>query len=336
MSSSSAQTDSHPGIAGSPVAAGPQPAAAPGAAHTGRRLFRRKRSRELALVWLLLTPALLIFLVFRIIPLLWNLVLSFQFWSPMKPAEYAGLFHYEEMFIYDDVFWTALQNTFVYMLTAPIAITIAVILALLVNSRIRGRGVYRTIIFLSYPLMVVAVGIIWRWLYDERVGLINYVLRSLGIIDEPIAFLESYATALPSVIAAAIWQIVGFFMIILLTGLQNIPQNLYEAASIDGASRTSQFFRITLPLLRPSIFLCFVIAIIASFTSFDLIYVMTGGGPGHATELLITYIYKAAFTLSRFDYAGALTIVMFTLFVALALIGNALSGGDAGKVDIAD
>jgi ABC-type sugar transport system permease subunit len=222
------------------------------------------------------------------------------------------------------------------MLTAPIAIVIALALALLVNSKIRGRGVYRTIIFMSYPLMVVAVGIIWRWLYDERVGLINYTLRSAGILDEPIAFLESYATALPSVIAAAIWQIVGFFMIILLTGLQSIPPNLYEAAAIDGASRPSQFFRITLPLLRPSIFLCFVIAIIASFTSFDLIYVMTGGGPGHATELLITYIYKSAFTLSQFDYAGALTIVMFTLFVGLALLANLLAGGDAGKVDIAD
>lgn len=299
-------------------------------------MLTRKRHREYFLVWLLLLPALVIFALYRVIPLLWNAVLSFQFWSPTKPSEFAGLYHYEEMFVYDDVFWEALYNTFKYMLTAPIAIVIALLLALMVNSRIRGRGVYRTIIFLSYPLMVVAVGIIWRWLYDQRVGLINYGLRSAGIIDEPIAFLETYATALPSVIAAAIWQIVGFFMIILLTGLQSIPQNLYEAASIDGASRWSQFWRITLPLLRPSIFLCFVIGIIASFTSFDLIYVMTGGGPGHATELLITYIYKAAFTLTQFDYAGALTVVMFLLFVGIALIGNLLAGGDAGRVDIAD
>jgi ABC-type sugar transport system permease subunit len=299
-------------------------------------LLARKRHREYLLVWLLLLPALVIFALYRVIPLLWNAVLSLQFWSPTKPSEFAGLYHYEEMFVYDDVFWEALYNTFKFMLTAPIAIVIALLLALMVNSRIRGRGIYRTIIFLSYPLMVVAVGIIWRWLYDQRVGLINYALRSFGIIDEPIAFLESYSTALPSVIVAAIWQIVGFFMIILLTGLQSIPQNLYEAASIDGASRWSQFWRITLPLLRPSIFLCFVIGIIASFTSFDLIYVMTGGGPGHATELLITYIYKSAFTLTQFDYAGALTVVMFLLFVGIALVGNLLVGGDAGRVDIAD
>ena len=299
-------------------------------------MIQKHRHREYFLVWLLLLPALIVFALYRVIPLIWNGVLSFQFWSPTKPAEFAGLYHYEELWVYDDVFWESLANTFKYILTAPIAIAIALGLALLVHSRIRGRNIYRTIIFLSYPLMVVAVGIIWRWLFDQRVGLINYSLRAAGLIDEPIAFLESYSTALPSVIVAAIWQIVGFFMIILLTGLQNIPPSLYEAAAIDGAPRWGQFWRITLPLLRPSIFLCFIIGIIASFTSFDLIYVMTGGGPGHATELLITYIYKTAFTLTQFDYAGALTMAMFFLFVGLALIANLLAGGDAGRVDITD
>jgi len=300
------------------------------------RWHARRRVRELVLVWGLLVPSLLIFLVYRLIPLGWNAVLSLQFWSPTQPAEFAGLFHYEEMAVYDAVFWDALTNTFIFMLTAPIAVAIAIVLALLVNSRIRGRNVYRTIIFISYPLMVVAIGIIWRWLYDEKVGLINYILRSTGLVDEPIAFLESYATALPAVMVAAIWHIVGFFMIILLTGLQNIPQNLYEAASIDGASRWSQFWRITLPLLRPSIFLCFIIGIITSFTSFDLVYVMTGGGPGHATELLITYIFKAAFTLTQFDYAAAMTVVMFVIYLAVALIANAFAGGEAGKVEISE
>jgi ABC-type sugar transport system permease subunit len=298
------------------------------------KIFQKKRQRELAFIWLLLLPALAIFLLYRLIPLGWNVLLSFQFWSPTKPAEFAGLYHYEEMLVYDDVFWEALSNTFLFMLITPITMVLAIALALMVNSKIRGRSLYRTIIFLSYPLMAVAVGIIWRWLYDEKVGLINYLLRAAGIIDEPIAFLETFSTALPAVMVAAIWQIIGFFMIILLTGLQSIPQHLYEAASVDGANHWRQFYRITLPLLRPSVFLCFVIGIIASFTSFDLIYVMTNGGPGHATELLITYIYKAAFTLTQFDYAGALTVVMFLLFVVLALIGNWLAGGDAGKVDI--
>jgi len=115
-----------------------------------------------------------------------------------------------------------------------------------------------------------------------------------------------------------------------LAGLQNIPQNLYEASAIDGASRTVQFFRITLPLLRPSLFLAFVVGIMTSFTSFDLVYVMTQGGPSHSTELLVTYIYKAAFELSRIDYAATLTVVQFVLLVTLTWLGNRLSGGEAG------
>ncbi len=299
-------------------------------------LITKRRHRRVVLTYVFLIPALTIFLLYRLIPLGWNFVLSFQFWSPTAPAEFAGFYHYEEMFVYDGVFREALKNTLIYMLTAPIGIAIALGLALLVNAQIRNRGLYRTLIFLSYPLMAVGVGIIWRWLYDEKVGLFNFILRSLGIIDEPIAFLESFSTALASVMAAAIWQILGFFMIILLTGLQNIPVHLYEAASIDGANKWRQFHRITLPLLRPAIFLCLIIGIIASFTSFDLIFVMTNGGPGHATELLITYIYKSAFKLTQFDYAGALTVVMFLFFIAIAVLANVLTGGDAGKVDITE
>jgi len=179
----------------------------------------------------------------------------------------------------------------------------------------------------------VAVGIIWRWLYDERGGFINYVLRSAGIVDQPVKFLQSFDWALACVIAAEFWQVLGFYMIILLTGLQSIPQHLYEAARVDGVPPGARFLRITLPLLRPSIFLCIVIGILNSFTSFDLIYVMTNGGPGHATELLITYIYKAGFGQTRFDYAAALTVVQFLLLVVLTVIANRLSGGNAGSLE---
>ncbi len=316
------------------VTATPEAAIAGALRRPGKPLIAKRRHRQLVLTYLFLIPAMSVFLLYRLIPLGWNFVLSFQFWSPTKPAEFAGLYQYEEMFLFDDVFRTALKNTLVYMLTAPIGIVIALGLALLVNTEIRNRGFYRTVIFLSYPLMPVGVGIIWGWLYNEKVGLFNFVLRGLGIIDEPIAFLESFSTALPAVMTAAVWQILGFFMIILLTGLQNIPNHLYEAASIDGANKWRQFYRITLPLLRPAIFLCLIIGIIASFTSFDLIFVMTNGGPGRATELLITYIYKTAFQLGQFDYAGALTVVMFLLFVAIAALANILTGGDAGRVDM--
>lgn len=295
--------------------------------------IRRKRTRELLLIWFFLAPSLLIFLLYRIIPLLWNGVLSFEFWSPYKPAEFAGLYHYEEMLIYDDVFWQAFWNTAIFMASAPIGILIALLVAILVDTPIRGRNVYRTIVFMSYPVMTVAVGIIWQWLYNEKVGLFNYVLMSLGIVEQGIPFLETASLALPAVIVASIWQVLGFYMIILLTGLQNIQPSLYEAAAIDGANAWMRFRRITLPLLRPSIFLCFVIGIINSFTNFDLIYVMTDGGPSHATELLVTYIYRVAFKLAKFDYAAALTIVNFLFFVFLAWLANRLSGGEAGAVE---
>ncbi len=312
------------------AAAGPAPASVPARkrARTGA-----KRRRETALVWLLLAPAVAVFVLYRIIPLGWNAVLSLQEWSPFKPAVWIGLDHYREMLLEDSTFREAFVNTLWFTASAPVGIAIALGIALLVNTDVRGRDVYRTFVFISYPLMTVAVGIIWRWMLDERVGLFNYVLRSLGLIEQPIAFLQSFELALPSVIVANIWQIVGFYMIIVLTGLQTIPRNLYEAAAIDGASARQQFFRITLPLLRPSLFLCFVIGIMSSFTSFDLVYVMTNGGPGHSSELLVTYIYKAGFEMTRFDYAAALTVVLFALLVALTWLGNKASGGDAGAVE---
>lgn len=296
------------------------------------RRGRGQRWRRTAEVWCLLAPSLAIFLLYRILPLLWNGVLSFEDWSPLRPAHWIGLENYDEMLFDDAVFWQALWNTLIFMASAPIGILIALGLALLVNARIRGRDIYRTIIFLSYPLMTVAVAIIWRWMFDERVGLFNYVARSLGLVDSPIQFLNSFNWALPSVIAANTWQMLGFYMIILLTGLQSIPGELHEAAAIDGATGSHRFWSITLPLLRPTLFLCFVIGMLNSFTSFDLVYVMTGGGPGRATELLITYIYKLGFSQTRFDYAAAVTVFFFVLLISVTWVANRLSGRDAGAM----
>jgi ABC-type sugar transport system permease subunit len=295
--------------------------------------YRRKRVREAALVACFLLPSLAIFFLYRILPLGWNIVLSFESWSPLRAAQWVGLDNYDEMLFDDDVFWQALGNSLIFIGASPIAIAIALAIALLVNSDLRGAAIYRTIVFLSYPLMTVAVAIIWRWLYDERGGLINYALRGLGLIARPIPFLQSFDWALPSVIVADMWQVLGLYMIILLTGLQSIPPHLYEAARVDGVPPFARFRRITLPLLRPSLFLCAVVGILNSFTSFDLVYVMTNGGPGHATELLITHIYKTGFGQTRFDYAAALTVVQFLLLVVLTVAANRFAGGNAGSLE---
>ncbi len=307
-------------------------ALAEGAVRAAAPPLLRHRTRQGLLLWFFLAPSLVIFFLYRVVPVVWNVVLSFQYWSPLKPAEPAGFDHYADL-LDDDVFWQAAWNTVVVIASAPIGIALALALALLVNANIRGRDVYRTVIFLSYPLMTVAVAIIWRWMFDERVGLINYAARALGLVDKPIPFLDSFTWALPSVIAANIWQMLGFYMIILLTGLQNIPPELHEAAAIDGAGGWRRFQRITLPLLRPTIFLAFVIGMLNSITSFDLVYVMTGGGPGRATEILVTYIYKLGFVQTKFDEAAAVTVVFFVLLIATAWAANRLAGGNAGAAD---
>ncbi len=295
--------------------------------------WENRRTRQTALIACFLLPSLAIFLLYRVIPLGWNLVLSFQSWSPMRPARWVGWENYEELLLYDDVFWQALANTLIWIGAAPVAICLALGIALLVNSDLRGAGVYRTIVFLSYPLMTVAVGIIWRWMYDERGGLLNRALRSAGVIDRPLGFLGSFDLALPSVLLTDVWQVIGFYMIVLLTGLQSIPTHLYEAARVDGVPAWARFWRITLPMLRPSLFLCAVIGLLNSFTSFDLVYVMTNGGPGHATELLITYIYKLGFGQTRFDAAAAVTVVQFALLLALTWLANRAAGGNTGAVE---
>ena len=294
--------------------------------------WRRRRTRELALIACFLLPSATVFFLYRVLPLGWNVLLSLQYWSPLKPARWAGLDHYEEMLLHDDVFWQALQNTLIFIGVSPLAILLALGIALLVNSDLKGAAIYRSIIFLSYPLMTVAVGIIWRWMYDERGGIINFLLRESGVATKPIPFLQSFEWALPSVIVAEIWQVLGFYMIIILTGLQSIPPHLYEAAAIDGAPRWARFWRITLPMLKPSLFLCAVVGILNSLTSFDLVYIMTNGGPGHATELLITLIYKSGFGQTKFDYAAALTVVQFSLLLALTYLANRAFGGYAGAL----
>jgi ABC-type sugar transport system permease subunit len=294
--------------------------------------WAQQRNRQLALVVCFLLPSLVIFFLYRLLPLGWNVLLSFQAWSPLKPSVWIGLENYAEMWSYDEVFWIALKNTLIFIFASPIAIVAALGVALLVNSDLKGAPVYRSIVFLSYPLMAVAVGIIWRWMYDERGGIINFALRASGVTDKPIGFLQDFDWALPCVIFAEVWQVIGFYMIILLTGLQSIPQNLYEAARIDGAPAWARLFRITLPMLRPSLFLCMVVGILNSFSSFDLVYIMTSGGPGHATELLITHIYKSAFEQTKFDYAAALTVVQFGLLLVLTFAANKAAGGNAGAV----
>lgn len=280
----------------------------------------------------MLLPSLLVFTLYRFIPLGWNFVLSFQEWNFVSAPQGVGFEQYERM-LGDDVFWQSLFNMAIYFFGAtPISILVALGIAILVNKPILFRNGYRAITFLPYPMTPVAIAMIWRWLYNEKVGLINYFLQETGLVADGIGFLSS-GWALPSVIFTTVWHVLGYYMIIMLAGLQTIPNELYESAELDGASGWARLRYITLPLLRATIFLCFVVGIINSFQMFDIIYVMTDGGPGHSTEILMTYIYKTAFTFGNVGYASALTVVMFVLLLFITLVSNRISGGEAGGSD---
>ncbi|MDY7027579.1 MAG: sugar ABC transporter permease [Spirochaetota bacterium] len=295
--------------------------------------MKRKRGVNLTMVYLFLLPSLAIFLLYRVIPIGWNFVLSFQEWKVIGANEWVGFEHYMDMFR-DEVFWQSFRNTLVYFfIGSPLAIVLAVTIATLVNNPMRGRNFYRVVVFLPYPITPVAIAIIWKWLYNKDVGLINYLLREIGLVDRGIPFLQSFTLALPSVIVTSVWQVLGYFVILVLAGLQTIPDDLYESAELDGASPMAQFFRITLPLIRPTVFICFIVGIINSFTVFDMVWVMTRGGPGHATEILMTNIYKNAFTFNKIGFAAAMTVFMFLFLLAVTWYLNRLSGGEAGGVE---
>jgi len=289
-----------------------------------------KGLKKYYLLYLFLLPAFTIFFLYRILPLLWNVILSFQEWKPLKKNEYIGLENYIEMFE-DGVFWQSFSNMVVlFFAGAIIAIVMALFIALLLNSNLRGRYIYRTIFFIPYPLTPVAIAIIWKWLFNKNIGLINYLLLETGLIDEKISFLSSFDMALPSIIFVTIWRMIGYYIILLLTGLQLIPESLYEAADIDGANHKEKLLNITLPLIKSTFFICFIVGIINSFTMFDVIYNMTNGGPGHSTEIIVTYIYKNAFKFSNLGYSAALTIFLFVFFVIVTFVVNKISGGEAG------
>jgi len=285
------------------------------------------------MVYLFLLPSLTIFLLYRIIPIGWNFLLSFQEWKVIGANEWVGLEQYADMFT-NAVFWQSFRNTLVYFfLGSPLAIAMAIVIATLVNNPMRGRNFYRVVVFLPYPITPVAIAIIWQWLYNKDVGLINFVLREIGLVEAGIPFLQSFQLALPSVIVTSIWQVLGYFVILILAGLQTIPTDLYESAELDGASPLARFFKITIPLIRPTLFLCFIVGIINSFTVFDMVWVMTRGGPGHATEILITNIYKNAFTFNKIGFAAAMTVFMFVFLLIVTWYSNRLSGGEAGGVE---
>lgn len=245
--------------------------------------------------------------------------LGFTEWDFLTAPRFVGLDNYREM-VASDLFWTVAINTFYYVaLAVPPMIGISLALALLVHRRIRGVRLFRTLLFFPVVTSMVAVAVVWSWLYNPEHGLINFVLNTFFGIDGP-RWLQSTEWALPAIAMMTVWKGVGYNMLIFLAGLQGIPAPLYEAASLDGAGRVRQFLSITLPALSPTTFFVLIITLIGSFQLFEQTYMMTEGGPANSTLTLSYFVFQNAFQYFRMGYATALACLLFAITFAVTLV----------------
>ena len=267
-------------------------------------------------------PGLITFAVFVVYAVYTSFVLSFHEWNILEPEKpFVGLDNYREV-LRDDAFWDSVGHSVYFVLgSVPATMAIALALALLLNTKIRGLGLFRTAYYLPVITPLVIAAIIWKWVYNGDFGLLNFYLMQLNIIDEPVQWLGNSTWAMPAVIVMNIWKGVGFNMVVYLAGLQAIPAEYYEAADVDGAGPWQQFRRITLPLVAPTTFFLLVINTIGSMKAFDQIFVMTQGGPpgpGGATTTVVYYIYTTAFKFFRMGYASALAYTLFLLMFVVS------------------
>ncbi|WP_436936010.1 carbohydrate ABC transporter permease [Halovenus marina] len=289
-----------------------------------REYYLTKKQRNTLVAWVMLSPVLLWLVAYKYIALLYNIFLSFGDRSFTGEITIVGLDHWEQIyreFLNQGIFWEVFWNTIILFLTIPAGIAVALGLAVLLNQKFPGRNLYRAVFFLPYITMTVAVAVIWEYMFNTEAGVINEFLLSIGIINEGISWLGDGTWAMVSLFTVQVWKTTGFFLIILLAGLQTIPEQVYEVARIDGASRWQRFRHITLPLLRPTIGVCALVGLVVSFRLFDLVFVMTGGGPAQSTEILLTWIYKQSFNRSNFGYGAAMSVVMVALTLIVAGIG---------------
>lgn len=266
-----------------------------------------------------LLPNLIGLIVFTFVPVIISFGLSFMKWNSATPAQFVGLRNFRTMFS-DSGFFASLWNTFYYTLgCVPLTIIIAVLLAVLLNTDIKGLSAFRAIHFFPHICSVVALSVVWQFLYYADAGPINMALRALGFTDPP-RWTASLVWAMPALIIMNVWRSVGYYMVMFLAGLQTIPKQLYEAANMDGANEWKKFWAITLPMLSPTMFFAVIICIINSFHVFTAVYIMTQGGPGTATSVLVYQIYNQAFVNFNFGYASALSLVLFIIIFAVTLV----------------
>ena len=276
--------------------------------------------------YLFVAPAMVIFFVFTLLPVAIALFLSFTDYDVFTKMDWIGAANYHDVFE-DELFWRALWNTTTYTVwSIPLSMGIGLALALLLNQKLRGLGLYRTVYYVPVVTSMVAVAMIWLQLFDPLYGVVSNAVEAIGL--KGIDWLGDPNLAMPSIIAVSVWKVIGWNMLIYLAGLQGIPDYLREAAAIDGANRWQTLWKITLPLLQPTTFFIFVTSLIGAFQVFDVVYVMTGGGPANATTTLVHQIYNAAFKALDMGYAAAMSFVLFGIILVVSLFSMRATRGE--------
>lgn len=284
---------------------------------SGRKASKWRKSsfREAVAAYCFLLPGFVPFLVFAVLPIFGGFSLSLFEWNLVQPWRFVGLQNFRAL-ASDGEFWNAMRVSGLFTLgVVPTGLIIALFLAVLLNSGRRGLVVYRTIYFLPVVTATVAISMVWRWLLAGDLGLVNTLLAYVGI-DGP-DWLGERRWALPAVIVTSVWKGIGYSMVLFLAGLQNIPQDYYDAAKIDGAGAWRRFRDVTLPLLSPTTFFVMVVSIIGSLQVFDQVFVMTDGGPYRSTVTASYFIYESGFKLLAMGYASAAACILFVvIFIA--------------------
>jgi len=275
-----------------------------------------KKNKTPTIVYLLI-PIILYLCIFSFFPIIFSFFLSFQKWKILE-SEYMGIRNYKNFF-QDSIALTSLKNTFYFtIIGVPLNAMVGLCIALLINKVRKFKSLFRTVYFLPVVTSIVALAIVWKWIYQPGFGLLNNILRLSGLT--PQMWLKSPIFALPCLIVVRAWRWSGYNMILFLAGLTDIPQVFYEAAEIDGATGWNRFFHITLPLLSRTFLFVLVLSAIWAFQVFAIPYIMTEGGPGNSTRVMVQYIYSTAFQDLNMGYGCALSFVLFAIIITVSLI----------------
>lgn len=274
-----------------------------------------------------LSPNIIGFFVFTLLPVAASFCLAFVSWDLLTKPKFIGFDNFIRL-AQDRTFWNCMYNTFYFMIGIPINMAVSLALAILVNRKLKGITIFRTIYFLPVVSSMVAVAMIWRWIYNPDFGLLNSFLSLF--IKNPPQWLISTVWAKPALVILGTWQSVGYNMLLYLAALQSIPQDLYEAASIDGANKWQQFWAVTWPMLSFVNFFIVIMGVIGTFQSFGTVYVMTQGGPAESTKTIVYYIFNNAFEWFQMGYASAIAWVLFAMMFVFTLIQWRMSN-KAGK-----